>query len=308
MKVQLIVVKGKPEGKSIPLTGPSFKIGRSDKCHLRPNSEMVSREHTEIMLTEDRVSIRDLGSRNGTIVNGKLIAKERALKNGDIVQVGPLTFSVDIQGAPAPVAAPSGGKKAKKPALEGISSDDIDAWLVADEADTPPERPSGVYTGDTQTFEAYKEADQAQATKPEAPAPKAAPKAAKPGAPGPKAAPKPAKPEPETPPAKEPEFELDFDPFAEGTDDEEAEAAPREAEDEAGLNIEVEDVIGAEEVGATAAAETPEELIDESNPIHAKKPAPEEAPKAKPKLDVKDSSSAANDLLKKMMDRRRPSK
>jgi len=43
MKVQLIVVRGKPEGKVIPLAGPKFKIGRGETCHLRPNSEQVSR-------------------------------------------------------------------------------------------------------------------------------------------------------------------------------------------------------------------------------------------------------------------------
>src|SRR3954451_6417289 len=47
MKVQLIVVQGKPEGKTIPLQGPIFKIGRGETCHLRPNSEQVSREHSE---------------------------------------------------------------------------------------------------------------------------------------------------------------------------------------------------------------------------------------------------------------------
>ena len=47
MKVQLVVVRGKPEGKVIPLVGPNFKIGRGETCHLRPNSEQVSREHAE---------------------------------------------------------------------------------------------------------------------------------------------------------------------------------------------------------------------------------------------------------------------
>ena len=50
MKVQLIVVQGKPEGKVIPLLGPVFKIGRGETCHLRPNSELVSREHAEFTI------------------------------------------------------------------------------------------------------------------------------------------------------------------------------------------------------------------------------------------------------------------
>ena len=56
MKVQLVVVRGKPEGKVIPLAGPNFKIGRGETCHLRPNSEQVSREHAEFTLESNAVS------------------------------------------------------------------------------------------------------------------------------------------------------------------------------------------------------------------------------------------------------------
>ena len=97
MKVQLIVVRGKPEGKVIPLAGSSFKIGRGETCHLRPNSEQVSREHAEFILESSAVIVRDLGSRNGTLVNGKALTTEPCtLKDRDLVQVGPLTFAVSI--------------------------------------------------------------------------------------------------------------------------------------------------------------------------------------------------------------------
>jgi predicted component of type VI protein secretion system len=292
MKVQLIVVKGKPEGKVIPLTGGSFKIGRGEACHLRPNSELVSREHTEVVVTDDRVIVRDLGSRNGTIVNGKALTKDHALKNGDLLVVGPLTFAVDIQGAPASVEAPrapaAGARKAKPVSLEDVSNDEIEAWLVSDDAHTPPDRPSGVYKGDTQTFAAYKEGDKAKGAKPDPAPAKPGPAPAKPGpaagrpAP-PKPAPKPAEPEPE--PEPEPQFDEDFNPFAQGPDD--------DAENEA----------------ATDEAEAPvEELIDESNPFHVKKPKPEAPPAAPSKPTYQDSASAANDILKRMMDRRRASK
>ena len=112
MKVQLVVVQGKPEGKIIPLLGPVFKIGRGDTCHLRPNSELVSREHAEFTVTADSVVVRDLGSRNGTIVNGKALTTTYQLKDRDLVQVGNLTFAVSIVGAPAVTA--------KAPTLEGV--------------------------------------------------------------------------------------------------------------------------------------------------------------------------------------------
>ena len=82
MKVQLVVVRGKPEGKVIPLVGPSFKIGRGETCHLRPNSEQVSREHAEFTISGEAVVVRDLGSRNGTLVNGKALTAERVPAEG----------------------------------------------------------------------------------------------------------------------------------------------------------------------------------------------------------------------------------
>ena len=98
MKVQLVVVQGKPEGKMIPLAGPRFKIGRGEGCHLRPQSDQVSREHAEFEIGPELVTVRDLGSRNGTEVNGKPLPKEQryTLKNGDLVKVGSLTFAVAI--------------------------------------------------------------------------------------------------------------------------------------------------------------------------------------------------------------------
>lgn len=105
MKVQLIVVQGKPEGKVIPLLGPVFKIGRGETCHLRPNSERVSREHAEFTVSADKVVVRDLGSRNGTLVNGKALTQPYVLKDRDLVQVGPLTFMVSLVDAPEAVAA-----------------------------------------------------------------------------------------------------------------------------------------------------------------------------------------------------------
>src|SRR5918998_1362748 len=106
MKVQLIVAKGRPEGKVIPLPGRSFKIGRGDQCQLRPNSDLVSREHAEIVVTDDRVTVRDLGSRNGTFVNGEVLTRERVLAHCDLLDVGPLTFTVAIQGSPSGARTP----------------------------------------------------------------------------------------------------------------------------------------------------------------------------------------------------------
>ena len=64
----------------------------------------MSREHAEFTITADSVIVRDLGSRNGTLVNGKALTAECRLKDQDLVQVGPLTFAVGISDVPAPAA------------------------------------------------------------------------------------------------------------------------------------------------------------------------------------------------------------
>src|SRR4051794_23244557 len=163
MKVQLVVVRGKPEGKVIPLSAPKFKIGRGETCHLRPNSEQVSREHAEFTLTDEVLAVRDLGSRNGTLVNGRAVKEAHPLKDRDLVQIGPLTFAVSIEGGPpAPAGRPAGASPtAARPAAavrakaapEDVDNEDIEAWLVADaQKSGAPDRPSGVYDGDTITI------------------------------------------------------------------------------------------------------------------------------------------------------------
>ena len=94
MKLKLIVLAGAKEGTEIPLRKDKFLIGRAKECALRAGSEAISRRHCAIIRRESGYTVRDLGSRNGTHVNGEKITAEVALKDGDELRVGPLTFSV----------------------------------------------------------------------------------------------------------------------------------------------------------------------------------------------------------------------
>ncbi len=96
MEVNLIVISGKHPGKIIPVPGPEFVIGRTDGCQLRPQSSRVSRRHCMIRLGEGFAAVRDLGSSNGTFLNGERLTAEHELKGGDRVQVGPLEFEVQL--------------------------------------------------------------------------------------------------------------------------------------------------------------------------------------------------------------------
>ena len=87
MDVKLVVLGGRHPGQEIAVNGPEFLVGRAPECKLRPNSDMVSRRHCMISLSEGRATVRDLGSRNGTIVNDQKIASEHELRTGDKINV-----------------------------------------------------------------------------------------------------------------------------------------------------------------------------------------------------------------------------
>ena len=144
MEVKLVITGGKSAGREVPVTGPEFLIGRSEECHLRPQSSRVSRRHTMIVVREGYVAVRDLGSSNGTYVNDEKIEGEKELKNGDQLKVGPLEFEVQL-------AVQVGGKKRPKVhnvqeaaarTVEAAGDDDLDitSWLeddAEDDADAP---------------------------------------------------------------------------------------------------------------------------------------------------------------------------
>lgn len=107
MNVKLLVVQGRPQGKCLVFPPGEFVFGRGTECHVRPNSDWVSRQHCILHVSAGIVSIRDLGSRNGTLVNGERLVGERDLANGDQLQVGPLVFEVQLQDNQPPVSDPA---------------------------------------------------------------------------------------------------------------------------------------------------------------------------------------------------------
>jgi len=77
-----------------PLDEPGLTIGRSSRCGIQIPFNSVSREHARVFVRDGRPAILDLGSRNGTWVNGNRIAGQTTLKAGDRVEIGGILFEV----------------------------------------------------------------------------------------------------------------------------------------------------------------------------------------------------------------------
>jgi pSer/pThr/pTyr-binding forkhead associated (FHA) protein len=83
-----------------PLNGSLFRIGRNTGNELQPDDPSVSGNHATITLVPIdyldnamEVIIEDLGSTNGTLVNGKRVKQQR-LRHGDLLAIGAMHFKL----------------------------------------------------------------------------------------------------------------------------------------------------------------------------------------------------------------------
>jgi len=83
-------------GNSVELPLGETVIGRNPGCALRFNDPSVSREHMRFIRRRDQVFIEDLGSMNGTLVNGVRVAGAMPLRDGDIVRVGERVVKISV--------------------------------------------------------------------------------------------------------------------------------------------------------------------------------------------------------------------
>lgn len=75
----------------------TLRIGRLDSLEIVLNDSSISRRHAEVVPTEDHWIVRDLGSMNGTMLNGKRLGRtDQQLKDNDVVQCGDMIFNVSF--------------------------------------------------------------------------------------------------------------------------------------------------------------------------------------------------------------------
>jgi anti-anti-sigma factor len=93
LEVQIGAAKARP----VLVDQPEYTIGRDPGCQLRLGSPLVSKRHAAIIRRDGRIFVRDLGSTNGTVVNGRpLRSADEELQHDDRIQVGPIVATVII--------------------------------------------------------------------------------------------------------------------------------------------------------------------------------------------------------------------
>src|SRR3990167_7355514 len=113
MGFQLVISEGKEAGREFEFDQDSVIIGRTAECDVILYEAGVSRKHARIVVDDAGIWIEDLGSSNGTKVNGSVIEKKKALKDGDSISMGPVIFAFK------PVELAPEGPTADNPSEEG---------------------------------------------------------------------------------------------------------------------------------------------------------------------------------------------
>jgi len=102
MEAILVLFKANGQWKDFPLVNATTVIGRGESCDLRIPLLSISRRHCELVMSGEVLKVKDLASSNGTFINNKRVNEAR-LKAGDRLVVGPIIFTVQIDGEPEEV-------------------------------------------------------------------------------------------------------------------------------------------------------------------------------------------------------------
>ena len=99
MDIKLVMFRENGSRRDFPLPEGTTMVGRKEDCGIRIPLSEVSRHHAEIIIDEEGAVLRDNGAANGTYLNNRRI-KEEDLEPGDQIRIGPVVFTVQIDGEP----------------------------------------------------------------------------------------------------------------------------------------------------------------------------------------------------------------
>jgi transcriptional regulator with GAF, ATPase, and Fis domain len=133
MTAKLVVLAGPRCGEAVSIDAAETAIGRDVRNHLNIPDHLMSRRHCVVELSSAGCTLRDLGSANGTYVNGMPV-RERTLSHGDRIRVGDSVLLFLQAGLEAPQATPEAGSVAIDDRTQRIARTDVRAAA----AEPPP--------------------------------------------------------------------------------------------------------------------------------------------------------------------------
>ena len=87
--------------REVGIYADEFLVGRGADCNLRLQDSATSRHHCLIRVRGDEATLVDLGSSNGTYLNGVRVLSQSALHTGDEIRIGEFRYIVDLGDDPA---------------------------------------------------------------------------------------------------------------------------------------------------------------------------------------------------------------
>jgi pSer/pThr/pTyr-binding forkhead associated (FHA) protein len=136
MQVLLVMFRDAGNHRPFAVSKPQTVIGRREDCDLRIPVNDVSRKHCRLLMDEvDGLRVEDLGSSNGTFVNGQRVQIQE-LNAGDTLQVGPVAFVVQIDGVPDLTSVKPQTKHGQKKAVSSIDDELDEMSILNDNSDS----------------------------------------------------------------------------------------------------------------------------------------------------------------------------
>jgi len=121
---QFVMRSGPTPGVTFPLEGDQLIIGRDASNSIAINDPEISRKHSRLSFQGGKYVIEDLGSTNGTFVNGQRLAGPVVLKPGDVVSFGEqivLMYDVISYDPGATIASPRAARMMQQPPVQPVA-------------------------------------------------------------------------------------------------------------------------------------------------------------------------------------------
>lgn len=119
--LSLRILNGKFAGQSFQLRSGPTTIGRAPTCDIVISSQNISKEHARIEILADKIILTDLGSRNGTFVNGVQI-KSQKISSGDKIALNDMILEISDRPAAKPRRADPGLARITRPQTDAYQS------------------------------------------------------------------------------------------------------------------------------------------------------------------------------------------